>query len=283
MLISEVIQRITRYCRGTARNGGPIDGATSRDQILWGSKSKECTGIVTTCYASPDVIREAIRQNANLIICHESLLWNHGDRTDWLSDNPVFQQKKALLDEAGITVWRFHDYIHSGIPAAHGEWADGIFLGLVHKLGWEGFRDPDEPFPSVFNIPEMNVEDLARQLTSKLKVNGARVVGLPDTPVSRIRFTGHALGSSRDHELISSNTRKRIDCELALEVVDYTLAEFIRDACLLGHRKALITLGHFDTEEPGMEYVADWLPSLLDGSTRVGYVQSGGFSRYLSR
>ena len=37
--------------------------------------------------------------------------------------------KKKLLDETGIVVWRNHDYIHSGIWMEN-QWVDGIFYGL---------------------------------------------------------------------------------------------------------------------------------------------------------
>ena len=61
-------------------------------------------GIVTTCWASVDVI------------CHEALFWNHGDHQEWLmeSQNETYKLKKQLLDETCIVVWRNHDYIQSG-------------------------------------------------------------------------------------------------------------------------------------------------------------------------
>ena len=115
MKINEVIQKMKKYHRGIAQ-GKPIDDATTRDQILYGNPDQECTGIVTTCYASVDVIRKANACGANLIISHEALFWNHGDHTDWLEEaqNKTFLAKKQLLDETGIVVWRDHDYIHSG-------------------------------------------------------------------------------------------------------------------------------------------------------------------------
>ena len=98
MKISEVIQKMKQYHRGIA-NGKPIDDAVTRDQILYGNPDQECTGIVTTCYASVDVIRKASASGANLIISHEALFWNHGDHTDWLDEarNKTFLAKKQLL------------------------------------------------------------------------------------------------------------------------------------------------------------------------------------------
>lgn len=283
MQINKIIRIVKGYCRGAQPDGHPIDDITTRDQVLWGATDRACTGIVTTCAASPNVIRATVDRGANLIICHEALFWNHGDRTGWLADDLVFRAKRALLDEGGITVWRFHDYIHSGIPTKDGGWVDGIFVGLAKKLGWMPYHEGDEFFPAIFSLPQTTAGELAQTLIGQLGLKGARLVGSPETPVSRVRFMGHAFGGSSDDPLIAGNAAQNVDCELALEAVDFTVAEYVRDASELGHPKALITLGHFDTEEPGMEHMVNWLPGLLGGDLAVSYVQSGGFSSYLTR
>ena len=76
-------------------NGTPIDGSKTRDKILNGNPDEECTGIVTTSFASTDVIRKAHELGANFIVCHEALFWNHGDHTEWLSENKTFQAKNS--------------------------------------------------------------------------------------------------------------------------------------------------------------------------------------------
>ena len=70
MKISEVIKA---YSRGIDMDGNVIDEKKTRDQVLYGETEKECTGIVTTCFASVDVIRKAHELGANLIIPHEAL------------------------------------------------------------------------------------------------------------------------------------------------------------------------------------------------------------------
>ena len=140
MKIQEVIDRIKKYSRGVSEDGTPINDETTRDQVLFGTTDKECTGIVTTCFASVEVIRKAKELGANLIISHEALFWNHGDHTDWLEEdqNKVYLRKKTLLLEDGITVWRDHDYIHSGLPNGKGGWYDGIFKGFLYETGLLG-------------------------------------------------------------------------------------------------------------------------------------------------
>ena len=141
MKIYEVIEKIKNYSRGIGMDGKPIDDKKTRDQVLYGTTDRECTGIVTTCFASVEVIRKAHELGANLIIPHEALFWNHGDHQEWLQkdENSVYYRKKELLDTYGITVWRNHDYIHSGLPDGNGGWYDGIFKGFLHETGLDKY------------------------------------------------------------------------------------------------------------------------------------------------
>ena len=98
MLIKDVIQNVKDYCKGEWY-GNKIKEETTRDKILYGDPNKECTGIVTTIYASIDVIKKAHELGANLIISHEALLWNRGDKTDWLeqSQNKTYCNNHIFL------------------------------------------------------------------------------------------------------------------------------------------------------------------------------------------
>ena len=152
MKISEVIETVKRYSYDEW-NGRKIEEETTRDRVLFGDTDRECTGIITAIYASIEVIRKAAEKGANLIICHESLFWNHGDHTDWLENDRSFEAKKRLLQDSGITVWRDHDYIHAGLRY-EGRRVDGIFYGLLCELGWESLVSRDVSFPLMVEIPE---------------------------------------------------------------------------------------------------------------------------------
>lgn len=41
---------------------------------------------------------------------------------------------------------------------------------------------------------------------------------------------------------------------IAMELIDFTLSEYVRDSFMLGKDRAILTVGHFSTEEPGMKY-----------------------------
>jgi hypothetical protein len=58
------------------------------------------------------------------------------------------------------------------------------------------------------------------------------------------------------------------------EVSEWETAEYIRDANLLGSKIALIVLGHALSEEPGMEWLVEWLQPKLPG-TKIIHIPSG--------
>lgn len=292
MLIREVIQSIKNYSRGTViYTNTPIDGKTTRDKVLYGSIDKECTGIVTTCFASVEVIKKAHELGYNLIIPHEALFWNHGDHTDWLMEkqNKVFLRKKELLDEYGITVWRDHDYIHSGIPDGNGGWFDGIFKGFLNAIDMEKYYVKEigatvqyNKLPVRMIVPEgIKVKDLAQKIIKGANLNGIRLIGDPELTVHSIGIPMHCLG--RDEETITAIDSKGIECLITMELIDYTTNIYMRDGIQLGDTKAILAVGHFNVEEPGMQYMINWLPKALAEDIPMTYIQSGDMNKFIVR
>lgn len=282
MLISEAIQAIQDYCDGIdAFAGKPIELATTRDQVLYGDIDQQCTGIVTCIWATAEVIRRAKELGANLIVPHEALFWNHGDRREVVAGNKTFEAKCALLDEWGGAVWRCHDYIHSGVPlASDGSMVDGIFYGFAVKMDWLGSA-VDETFMR-YRIEPTPARDLAQALVHKLGLNGTRLIGDGDALVRNVEIPMHIMG--RDNDEIAHIDSEGIDCILTMEFIDFTVSEYIRDAAMLGQGKCAIHMGHFNGEEPGMEYMAKWLPAALGDASAgllVTFVPMGDTYQYV--
>lgn len=293
MKIYEVIDKIKNYSRGIGMDGKQIDDEKTRDKVLYGTTDRECTGIVTTCFASVDVIRKAHELGANLIIPHEALFWNHGDHQEWLQkdENSVYYRKKELLDTYGITVWRNHDYIHSGIPDGNGGWYDGIFKGFLHEADLDkyyvmkiGNPVKYQGMPIELLIPEgITVRELAEKIIDGANLNGIRTIGNPDTVVHRVAIPMHCLGFA-DKDTISDINRGNIDCLIAMELIDYTVNEYMRDGMMLGDNKAILAVGHFNVEEPGMKYMLKWLPDALETEElSLNFVQSGDMNTFILR
>lgn len=231
------------------------------DTIKSGSADMVVTGIVTTMFATITVIEEAVKLNANFIIAHEPTFYNHTDNKDWVKDNTVEKQKEALLNKHKITVWRFHDYIHSFTP-------DGIYYGVVKKAGWLSYYKPKE---DTLTIPTLTLQQLAAHLKSTLNIAHVRVVGDLKQPCSKIAMIPGAAGGVAQVSLIE---KVRPDVLIIGELSEWETAEYIRDGQLLGIKTALIVLGHAQSEEPGMEYLVEWLQPKLPGVS-ITHIASG--------
>lgn len=220
------------------------------DTVKSGDSSAVLTGIGTTFMATVPVIRQAIEAKVNLIITHEPTYYNHQDHTEWLAQDPVYQRKRALLEDNGIVVWRFHDLWHRYDP-------DGIMTGFYRQLEWTGLRSSGEK--EIVDLPTITLGNLAKELTAKLSLNRVFIIGDQDLPCSRVGCLPGAWGVYKQIEYLQED----IDVLLVGEVSEWETAEYVRDASALGLRKGLIILGHADSEEPGMAFCREWVSQIL--------------------
>lgn len=237
------------------------------DTLKSGRMDQVVTGLITTMFPTVAVIEEAARQKANFIVAHEPTFYNHLDKTDWVENNSVVKQKQALLARHGITVWRFHDYIHQLIP-------DAISFGVAKKAGWSPYYKTGQ---SVHSIPTLSLGQLVQHLKTSLGIDHVRVIGDASQSCTRIALLPGAWGGPRQ---VSVAEEKKPDVLIVGEVAEWETAEYIRDARLLGRNISLIVLGHSVSEEPGMEYFAEWLqPRLPD--IQIAHVASNNPFRWM--
>ncbi len=270
MTIKEIIAKMEAH-------HAPMD--TSRptcDGVIVGDADKECTGVVLTCCPSADVIRKAAEQGCNFIICHEPTFFDGIDDTSWLQENQVYLAKKELIEQTGMVIYRNHDHLHNDKP-------DGIFSGLTKLLGWEKYAANQEYMPGCcFQLPSTTVRGVAEQLARVMHIDGMRILGDPDMEVSRAGFTFHFGGGPMDRTGIDFIEANDMEVVIPGETVDWTIVEYVQDAITLGKKRALLTPGHFNWEEPGMEYMASWLSDEIDHAVPVKFIQSGNRYSWLS-
>lgn len=231
------------------------------DTLKSGNAANKVTGIITTMFTTINVIHTAVKQNANFIIAHEPTFYNHLDDKEQVKDNTIVQQKAALLAKHNITVWRFHDYCHSLVP-------DAISYGVAKKAGWLSYYKQAEP---VLQIPPIRFQALVQHLKQSLGIAHVRVIGDAQQNCQRISLLP---GASGGKDQLSVVLETKPDVLVIGEASEWETVEFIRDARLLGSHTALIVLGHSVSEEPGMEWVAQWLQPRLPG-VKITHVASG--------
>jgi len=79
--------------------GAPF--AQTVDTLKSGNRDMVVTGIVTTMFATVDIIHQAIKTGANFIIAHEPTFYNHTDDKKWVVPNTILDQKQDLLEAQG--------------------------------------------------------------------------------------------------------------------------------------------------------------------------------------
>ena len=240
---SDVINKILKYHPQFPGNYAGCDG------YKFGDPNAECNGIATALVPTVDVIRRTGELGCNLLVVHEPIFYSTEDYPDWRAGgkNSVYEEKKALLDKYGITVWRDHDHMHAHNP-------DSIFTGVIKYLGWENYYIPSEK--------------------SSIKVPLGYLFELPETTVKEPREYGTDLINALEQGL---------DAIIPGEVIEWTVLSYVRDALALGRKKAVFNIGHFNMEELGMRYAQDWIGDLVDHKVPVHYLPTKDIYRYIER
>ena len=277
MKIYEVVDQILKY-------HPKLLGYKGCDGYKFGNPNKVCTGIASALVPTVDVIKKAAEFNCNLLYVHEPTFYSTCDFSGWKAGytNKVYEEKCELLEQFGITIFRDHDHIHAHKP-------DGIFRGVIKYLNWENNQIKHDGMEMYFEFSDMTVDKMNNILKEKLKLNGLRYIGKPESIIKRVAIVGHLLpdifGSrqtSKDifvpeysTEVIRILEKENIDAIIPGEVVDWTVISYIRDAVQLGKIKAIFNVGHFNIEELGMKYAAEWISDLINNKISVKYIPTG--------
>ncbi|GJM30421.1 MAG: hypothetical protein DHS20C17_30560 [Cyclobacteriaceae bacterium] len=231
------------------------------DTLIVGTWGQEVKGIATTFMATFDVIKRAQRQGLNLVLTHEPTFYNHLDHREHYGEaDPLVLEKLRFIEENNMVIFRYHDLPHQ----AH---EDMINAGLVEKLGWKEF----EIDKMVFQSPFKKLSELSNFLKDHFGATTLRVVGDPEMSITSIGILPGAYGPK---EQVKAYKQPGIDVLIVGEAREWETIEYARDALEMGGHTALIVLGHADSEEPGMEYVADWLEQLVP-EVPVRFVPAG--------
>ena len=239
---AEAIQRIQKHY--------PAAPPNIVDTIKAGEPSTPIRGIATTFLDTMDVLREANRRGANLVITHEPTFYNHLDDTSFFADDLVYREKLAFIQQHHMVVFRLHDAIHLASP-------DRIATGFIQEVGWQNYMVGGNP--SLVTIPKTTLLKLSRDLAAKLDAQTLRVVGDPNLEVTHVAIRLGAAGLQK--QVIA--LRGEVEMLLAGESAEWETVEYVRDASAQGRHKALILMGHEVSEEAGMKQCAEDLRPLF--------------------
>jgi putative NIF3 family GTP cyclohydrolase 1 type 2 len=246
MTASEVIELLKNNL------GIPWNDKGFRDTFKVGNPDIQVKGIATTVMSTLAQIQRAHAAGMNLIISHEPTFWSDSDETKSIANDPIYKAKTDYCLKNDMVVWRFHDNWHAKKPDIEG-WATLRMLGLAPD-NYSDYKGPQ----AVYTIEPTTLVELASRVKQKLNVQTLRVVGDPSAKVSRL-----AVGVGSGMPSLSPDVDVAIGGEGIESDGNFDNTEYARDATTLGISKGLIIMGHVVSEEPGMDYCAQWIRTFL--------------------
>ena len=232
------------------------------DTFKTGNPDDAVTRIAVCMFADMETLRKAVASKCNLIIVHEPTFYNHLDKTDFLKIDPVYDKKIAYINEHKLIIFRFHDHWHRTVP-------DGIYMGMVNKLGWKA--NQIDSSMTYFKFNDQTVEEFAQKLQEKLKGNQFRIVGDPHMHITNVALSVGAPGFQSHLNFLEDGFPELL---VAGEASEWETYEYVLDASMMGMKKAAIFTGHIASEEAGMEYCAKWMKTFVH-DIPITYIENG--------
>lgn len=164
--------------------------------------------------------------------------------------DPVFTAKADFLKKHNLVVVRLDDQWRQ-------QKSDPFARGLASAFGWSKFTAPADP--SHLTIPETSLDALVSHVKKSLKSRGGmRIVGDPNLRIRKVAFLP---GSTAIQAAIQ--TLPGVDVIIAGEVREWETVEYVRDTVALGGKKSLVLVGRIVSEDPGMQFCAQWLKTIV--------------------
>lgn len=235
----EIMDRLFAY-------GANGDYTETCDSCKAGDPNREVSKVAVSMFATVEVVRQAKEWGAQLLVVHEPTYYNH---MDVHSDEKIECEKRAFLENSGITIYRFHDHPHNQAP-------DIIGAGQLKQMNLSGEIEYTDIFDLVrFHLdPPMTPVELARLMEERLQIKHLRICGTRDLPCTNLSAMFGTPGG-----VFEELQREETEILLTGEACEWNMAEYARDASQLGHKKALIIMGHIGSERNGMVYTAELL------------------------
>jgi putative NIF3 family GTP cyclohydrolase 1 type 2 len=240
----------------------PAEPGPTCDGVICGSLDQPITGIVVCWMLTRANMDRVAQGDANMVITHEPTFYTQHDLVRERAETAVPGSKHAALQQLGWLVYRVHDcwdlYPRFGV-------ADR----LAAAIGLGG-RVAERDGVCLYELAEpVSVDGLAQRAKRELGLEHVRVAG-PDRVVRRVAV---GVGAWGGWSHLLSAIQAEADVFLTGETCEWQTVRFAEDAGL-----PMIVVGHSESEEPGIEGLAEWLGARVPVPVR--YVRTGPCYRY---
>ena len=238
-----------------------------RDTFVAGKPDTVVTGIVTSFAPNIEILRKGVAAGKNMFVCRESPYWWRTDRQGSapptqaeLDASATYRLKRDFIAEHKVVCFRLRELWEQRVP-------DGQLVGLVNTLGWTKYYTPGvgkEPWATengFFKIPPSTVRKVALEVKKQLGVDGLRIAGNPDQPVTKVAVY-HGIGGIPEVRRLFA--QPGVDLIVMGEPTwEFYPGSYALDAASLGIKRPIIFTGHQASEEPGSGEMAKWLKGFV--------------------
>ena len=230
-----VARRIQRELGGDWPSTGP-------DGFKAGDPSTVVKGIATTAMATLDVLKQAVKTHANLILTYEPTFYSRADgRTPAESapgrgpggfgaDDLVVKAKREFIEKNGLVVFRLREHWQARKE-------NEMVRGLASALGWSVHRVKNDD--GLYDIPPATAEATVALIRSKLNLRGGlRAVGDRHATVRRVLLFPGSMTPATMWQRYSE-----VELIVAGEVREWENTHYAADMFTAGEKRALVTTG----------------------------------------
>jgi len=247
-----VVRRIQKELGGEWGTAGP-------DGFKAGDASTVVKGIATTAMATLDVLKQAVKANANLVLTYEPTFYGRSDGAPSPTgrgpagpgaNDPVVQAKREFIAKNGLVVFRLRDHWQA-------KKANETVVAFAEALGWSKYRLRAED--ALYDIPAATAEQTVNAIRGRLNLRaGLRAVGDRKATVRRVLLYPGVMPLATMWQRYSE-----VDLVVTGEVREWENTFYAADIFTTGEKRSLVTVGRVVSEEPGMRLCADWLKTVV--------------------
>ena len=246
MLLNEILNFLSDLA--------PIELSEDWDNtgLLIGQKDDSVNSIMTCLTLTPDVAEEAVAKGASLVVTHHPILFRAVKK---LTDESSEGRMLLSLIRAGVAVYSPHTSYDSAFEGVNRQLADSLNLINVQPMrtidGAISSESDNEPTGSGRFGDLPNAVSLAEFVTLVKQALGIQNTWFVGDSESTIRRVGIACGAAAEF----MGDAARLGCDVLLT------GEARFHACLEARTRgiALVLPGHYPTERPAMENLAERL------------------------
>ncbi|MFT4555172.1 MAG: dinuclear metal center YbgI/SA1388 family protein [Planctomycetaceae bacterium] len=220
--------------------------------LLIGQQNDPVSSIMTCLTLTPDVAEEAVSKGASLVVTHHPILFRAVQK---LTDETSEGRMLLSLIRAGVAVYSPHTSYDSAYEGVNRQLADSLNLANVKPIRTIDSEASEETADELIgsgrfgDLPDaVSLKDFVELVKQALRIQNTWFVGDSSATIRRV---GIACGAAA--EFMGDAARHGCDVLLTGE------ARF--HACLDARSRgiALVLPGHYPTERPAMEKLAERL------------------------